>query len=271
MPFVQVIARPVLGRSRIPVLPEIAERAYRQPGFWAGMAPVIRQGPGSLGEQIEQRTFEDLKGQSHPWIEPDYARGIGLPAAAVARENVLWDAALGRGPGAITRSNDRNVTVGVNDNGVRVQSAAIGNSIVSSADYFGFVTGEFGERAAPARAKPGKGVRHTGRRVRTTPVERDVTLDPGFKENFSRVTSDSAMWWFLGFTFKVWLSEAQLAAGVLTPPKRIGPSARMIDRIRRELAAFIAGDALPGSPGYGQFGPSYTERARALDPRRGRQ
>lgn len=181
------------------------------------VADIIRTGPGSLEEQIRRRTFIDETGASHPWVEPRHVRGV-LPAPAQARERILWDAALGRSAAAITRIQDNRVAISVDERDVGRASANLGNKIVSSVPYFNFVTGGFNARRSPALAQPVK----PSRSRRTFPQAR------------------WAMWWFLGLTYGLWLTDASLKRGIPTPPKNMGitPTGRKraLDSVLRYVA-----------------------------------
>lgn len=163
------------------------------------VASVIRTGPGSLEEQINRRTFIDESGTGHPWVEPRYVRG-SLPEPALARERILWDAALGRSGAAITRIEPNRVAISVDERQVGQSAAGLGNRIVSSVPYFNFVTGGFNARRSSALAQPVK----PSRSMRTFPQAK------------------FAMWWFLGLTYGLWLSDAALKRGIPTPPKNLG-------------------------------------------------
>lgn len=211
---------------------------------------LIRQGPGSIGEQIARRAYMAEDGSVRPWREPSI-----LPASASAHprvragEEIMWRAARGESAASITRTGPRFAVVGVNDLIVRQEAARLGNQIVSSAEYFAFVTGNFSERTSPAPAQPSKpiarrpGQKRTGRGGGAKP------------ENLTRYTVQFAMWWFLGYTHGIWLTEAQLRAGIMTPPKNIGWNPILLERIRDRVADYIVG------------AQDFTSRGRANDPR----
>lgn len=216
------------------------------------LAPsLIRKGPGSIAAQIAARAYFAEDGSVRPWREP-----AGLPAGGsshprvVAGEEIMWRAARGESAASITRTGGRFAAVGVNDLLVRQEAARLGNQIVSSADYFGFVTGNFSERQTAAPAIPSKPIARLPGQRRRSPSGR-ASPTP---QNLTRYTVQYAMWWFLGYTFGIWLTEGQLRSGVMTPPKNIGWNPVLIERIRDQIADYIVG-------------PDFTERGRANDPR----
>lgn len=183
----------------------------------AAIAKAIRTGEGSLEEQIRRRTFIDERGASHPWTEPRYVRG-DLPEPAAARERVLWDAALGRSGASITRIKDNSVAISVDEARVGQSAAALGNKIVSSVPYFSFVTGGFNQRRTAATAQP-------------------------VKPSLSRANFPQArwaMWWFLGLTYGLWLTDAALKRGIPTPPKNMGISPAVRRRALDSVLRYIA-------------------------------
>lgn len=220
------------------------------------LAPsMIRKGPGSISEQIQRRAYFAEDGSIRPWQEP-----AGLPAAGRshprvrAGEEILWRAARGESAASITRVGPRFAAVGVNDLIVRQQAAQLGNQIVSSAEYFAFVTGNFSERTSAAPAQPSKPIRRIGR-----PKPGTGTGTPRHAiENLTPYTVQFAMWWFLGYTFGIWLTESQLRTGIMTPPKNIGWNPALIERFRDAVADHIIQKAV-GSTGA-------TARGRENDP-----
>ena len=191
-------------------------RAPLAGGSGRAVAKVIRTGKGSLEEQIRRRTFLDERGAGHAWREPRYVRG-GLPEAARAREQILWDAALGRSAASITRIEANRVAISVDERQVGAASAELGNKIVSSVPYFTFVTGGFNVRRTAATAQPVKPSRS--------------------RANFPQARW--AMWWFLGLTFDLWLSDAALKRGIPTPPKNMGISPAVRKRALDSVLRYI--------------------------------
>lgn len=230
---------------------KLLERAKDLSPVMRTMEAQIRRGPGSIADQIARRAYFAEDGSVRPWQEPSI-----LPAGASAHprvragEEIMWRAARGESAASISRSGPRFALVGVNDLLVRQEAARLGNQIVSSASYFGFVTGDFSKRTSAAPALPAKpiarrpGQKRTGRGGGPKP------------ENLTRYTVQYAMWWFLGYTHGIWLTEAQLRAGIMTPPKNIGWNPVLLERIRDRVADYIVGAS------------DFTERGRANDPRR---
>lgn len=172
---------------------------------------VMRKGPGSVGEQIDRRTFYDRDGGRRHWVEPSIT-GNRLPEAAQVREQVLWDAARGRSAAGSTRVQGNSVSLIVDDRVVAQQSAQIGNKIVSPANYFDFVTGGWDKRTTPAPARPAKPSRKPG-----------IT----------------AMGAYVGITYQRWLTQSELAAGVHTPPKNIGVNPVMLERAANVVLTYV--------------------------------
>lgn len=186
-------------------------------GSGKAVAGIIRTGKGSLEEQIRRRAFIDEAGGVHPWSEPRYVRGA-LPEAAAARERILWDAALGRSAASITRIEANRVAISVDERQVGAASAQLGNKIVSSVPYFTFVTGGFNIRRSSALAQPVKPSRS--------------------RRNFPQARW--AMWWFLGLTYGLWLSDAGLKRGIPTPPKNLGISPEVRRRALDSVLRYIS-------------------------------
>lgn len=215
------------------------------------LAPsLIRKGPGSIAAQIAARAYFAEDGSVRPWQQPS-----GIPASShprvLAGEEIMWRAARGESAAGVTRTGALFAAVGVNDLLVRQEAARLGNQIVSSADYFGFVTGNFSERTSPAAAQPSKPIARLPGQRRRSPSGR-ASPKP---QNLAAYTVQYAMWWFLGYTYGIWLTEGQLRAGVMTPPKNIGWNPILIERIRDQVADYIVG-------------PDFTARGRANDPGR---
>ena len=57
----------------------------------------------------------------------------------------------------------------------------------------------------------------------------------------------SAMRYFLGLTFGVWISEARLRAGLVIPPRRVGASPVMQQRVANLLKNWIVGEGITRS------------------------
>lgn len=214
------------------------------------MEAQIRRGPGSISEQIARRAYMSEDGSVRPWQEAAI-----LPASAAshprvrAGEEIMWRAARGESAAGFTRSGPRFALVGVNDLLVRQEAARLpgANGIVSSASYFGFVTGDFSRRTTPAPAQPSKPIARRPGQKRTG--------GSGVKpHNLTAYNVRFAWWWFLGYTHDIWLTEAQTRAGIMTPPKNIGWNPILLERIRDRVADYIVG-------------PDFTKRGRANDPR----
>ena len=177
---------------------------------------VMRFGPGSLDEQIRQRTHFTRSGSRVAWDEPSYVSGASAFNSAALLEDVMWQSVRG-GPGSITRNTAFTATVGVDDRSVRIRSAELGNKIVSSAPYFSFVTGSFQERESPARAKPAKPTK-TGR---------------------GAFPFNTAMYWFLKLQFNYTASAEELSAGIPVPPKNLGINPTMVRRLTEMTRRYI--------------------------------
>lgn len=177
---------------------------------------MIRFGPGSLDEQIRQRTHFTRGGGKVPWQEPAHAAGARSGGRVAQLEDVMWQSVRG-GVGSITGSTKFGATVGVNDVSVRIRSAELGNRIVSTASYFGFVTGEFEERTGPALAKAVK------------PTKKG-------KGEFPR---NKAMYWFLLLVMGYKASADELSTGLSVPPKNMGFNPTMTDRIKLMVQRYI--------------------------------
>lgn len=211
-----------------------ATKASSRPEFRAGAAfraPLagetgrrvvrrIRFGSGSLDEQIRRRAHIDRSGIVRPWKEPMVqGREVGPDDKM---EGIFWRAALGQSGAGSEEMGPARVAIVVNDSLVRREAAQLGNQIVSSASYFPFVTGGFDERLTPERSVPTKPSRSRRRE---------------FVARF-------AMWWYLGLTWGVWLTEAELRKGVLTPPKNLGFNPTMMEG----LAEIVLKEAIKGFP-----------------------
>jgi hypothetical protein len=177
---------------------------------------MMRFGPGSLDEQIRQRTHFTPAGGRVPWQEPAYASGRATFNVVDLLEDIMWEAARG-GPGSITRSTPFSATVGVDDRIIRARSAELGNQIVSNAEYFGFVTGDFQERTSPAAAKPSK------------PTKSGKGVFP----------FNTAMYWFLKLQFRHVASASELESGLMVPPKNMGVNPVMIARLATMAMQYI--------------------------------
>jgi hypothetical protein len=202
------------GRRQNPQVVEEVTARLRAPlsgPLGPAVVKVMRHGAGSVEEQIQRRTYYDRQGGRRPWVEPSIT-GNRRPEPVVAREQVLWDAALGRSSAGSTRIESHSVALVVDDREIARQAAEIGNKIVSPADYFDFVTGGWDKRTSPALAKPAKPSRRPG-----------VT----------------AMGAFLGFAFDVRLTDEQLEAGIPTPPKNIGINPVMTERAARLVLNYV--------------------------------
>lgn len=211
----------------IPRYAAISKRLSDLTPACAEFPEIVRHGAGSFAQQIAGRTFLGPAGEAVPWTEPAYAVGP-MPSRARDLENVMWNAVLG-GPGAVTRIVPNGAVVGVSDVTVRQLSASIGNGIVSTAPYFGFVTGGLeNPRRIPAIAR---GVK----RAKTT-------------RNYKKEKQRYAMWWFLGLTWGFWMSDAQWQAGVSTPPKNLGVGKDVRRRLREVIRNYvISGQAVEGA------------------------
>ena len=215
--------------------PGLVERLKNLAPATAKWPAIMRQGPGSLAEQIQRRAFMDQTGASTLWREPAYAQGKPLPIRAAAGEKIMWSAALGLGPGSITRSDAHGAAIGVDDTVVRALAAHLGNQLVSSASYFPFVTGSFSQRRTDGFAKP---VKCTNPTKKPRAARGTATYRVG---RWSKYGSQFAMWWFLGLTYDYWATEAELRAGIATPPKNLGISKPMLARARQALADYVIG------------------------------
>lgn len=180
----------------------------------------VRRGKGGLAAQIARRTHFDQKGGERAWQEPT-VRGKRL-APDHRMESIFWRAALGQGSGSYEVIRNDRVQLGVRDIAVRQEAAALGNKIVSTADYFPFVTGGFGTRTEPKRALAVKSSRVGG----------------FYQARF-------AMWWYLALTHGIWLTKSELQKGVLTPPKGLGINPTMVEALTRSLLKAMVSD-LPG-------------------------
>jgi hypothetical protein len=186
----------------------------------------VRTGKGGLSTQIDRRTHFDQQGGERAWQEPT-VRGKRLKPDH-RMESIFWRAALGKGSGSYEVIRDDRVQLGVRDIAVRREAAALGNKIVSTADYFPFVTGGFGTRTEPRRAYAVKPSRAGG----------------FYQARF-------AMWWYIALTHGIWLTRAELQAGVLTPPKGLGLNPVMVQALTVFMLKAMVSD-LPGGLGRGK-------------------
>lgn len=219
------------------------------------LAPsIIRKGPGSISEQIQRRAYMAEDGSIRPWQEPSILPASGRSNPRVlAGEEIMWRAARGESAASITRTGPAFAVVGVNDLLIRQEAARLGNEIVSGSPYFSFVTGEWSRRTSPAPAIATKPTRRIGR-----PGPRTGLAPKVRPENLTAYTVKYAMWWFLGYTYGIWLTESQLRAGVMTPPKNIGWNPVLIERLRDAVTDHVIA-AAGGDSGS-------TARGRANDP-----
>jgi hypothetical protein len=213
----------------VKVVEDVRARALNLAPVMARVPSIVRTGPGGFATQIAARTFEDLQGGLHPWVEQSFTGGA-FPPAAQEREQVLWNAALG-GAGSITRYDGRSATIGVDDLQVREISASIGNGIVSEDPYFGPVTGNFGERTTPIIVHPSKPAVHNRRSAAITRRRRQERT----------LREDKAARIFIGLTYGVWFTIDRFAEGILLPPKPIGISAQTYAAARSAIASYIVG------------------------------
>ena len=193
-----------LARAKDPTLP------------MSKVPQIMRFGPGSLDDQIRSRTHFAQDGARIPWQEPEYASGATAFSRHELLEDIMWDAVRG-GPGSITRSSSHAASVGVNDQIVRTRSAELGNQIVSTASYFGFVTGGCQERTSSARAKPSKPT----------------------KSGRGEFPRNKAMWWFLRLNFNYSATAEELSSGIVVPPKNMGFNPVMLERVRKVILSYI--------------------------------
>ena len=186
-----------------------------------------RMGKGGLSTQIARRTHFEPGGGERPWQEPRI-RGQALQPDP-RHEAIFWNAALGKSAASFQTVGENRVQIGVRDEVVRQQSAALGNGIVSTADYFPFVTGGFGTRTTPARAKA---VKPSKSRARFPQAK-------------------YAMFWYIALQHKIWLNPRELAEGVLTPPKGLGLNPVMLQALTTYLLKAIVTN-LPDGLGRGK-------------------
>lgn len=188
------------------------------------MPDIIRFGPGGLRKQIETRAWYTPRGGIIPWVEPAYVRG-GVPFEAQRREQVIWDAALGRNAAGFSSYGKRYAEVGINESQVKAISTALGNQLPVPPDvsYAGFVTGGIGTQELKQkygrRAIARKGIKS----AKTYPVK---------KLNY-------AMYWFLKLTFGYRMTDEEFAQGIYTPAKRMSPNPLMIESCLDLLSTWV--------------------------------
>ncbi len=194
----------------------------------AQVPEMVRRGPGSYTQQIGDRAHHTPAGGIVPWIEPPYVEG-DPPPEALAREQMIWDAALG-GPGSLTNSGRDFAELGIDDTTVKARSTAIGNKlpVPPSVSYAAFVTGGIGvaDNGMPrfaVAAKPAK-----------------------TRRKFKDEKKSKAMYWFLRLAFGYNMSSRDYTGGVYTPPKRIGWNPVLLTRFEKLLTDFVANVARRG-------------------------
>jgi hypothetical protein len=212
---------------------------------WArGVPAILRKGAGSIGEQIDRRTFLSASGGAAPWQDAPYQRGKLDPD-----EYILLDAMEGRNAASVTSVTATGAGIGVRDIVLRQLYAAAGNGILSTANYARTLTGGFGESPGVYRAKPAKGIQRSGR------PRRNLRSDRPRPRNITRWSAGQAMYWKLGLTYDFWPTEAELRAGIPSYPRTVGLNPVLVGRVRRALLEHVVGkDRLA--------------RGAALDPRR---
>ena len=217
-------------------VPQAARDRMSNLAPWGEKLPdIMRFGAGSVSEQIQTRTFMGRSG-GHAWEEPSYAQGK-RPPAVVASEDIMWSAAMGTGPGAITTPLPNGASIAVDDNVVRLLAARLptANRVVSTAAYFPFVTGGWERRQTPGKAMPAKPmVPFRGQRA----AKGQGKPHPKPK-NITSWSSRQAMYWFLLLNFDYDATEAELRGGIDVPPKNIGISVAMLERARKALAEHL--------------------------------
>lgn len=199
---------------------------------------LFRTGPDGVAHQIATRTYRGPRGESRPWVEPPYVTG-GLPTRSVESERVLWDAARGAGPAAFDIVGPDIAGIGVDDSIIGALAAQLGNRVVPpvEAAYFRTVTGGWDARQTPVNVVPFKPAVIARGKKAPAGAEKSSSFKP---KNATAVTVKYAMWWYLGLTYNYWLTEAELLAGVPTPPKNIGISRRVIEMAKDMTATWIA-------------------------------
>lgn len=178
---------------------------------------VIYNGDGSLGQQVRRRTHFRRQGGQSPWRRPAYLGNRADPPRVRAGERIMTDAAAGRGPAAFSTIRPTEITVGVDDRIIRQQAAALGNQIVSTAPYFPDVFGGYDHKVGSFLARASK----PSRRVRRGPGR-------------------FAMWGLLFLSYRLFFTEAELLAGLVTPIKNVGPNPVMRSRMASAIASYIA-------------------------------
>lgn len=228
---------------------KLRERASDMSPALRPMVDYLRRGPQGFAAQISRRTCMHLDA-SRPWQEPHYARG-GLPAAARAGEQPLWDAALG-GAGSGQTVTRNTVRCLVFESVVAARSASLGNGVISTAGYFADVTGGWFQRqvAALLRAVKPANLNKWFRGARSGEKRPKVSGITAFTRLY-------AMFWKVAFTFGYSLTEAELRSGVSTPPKNLGIPSSAIEHFKGLLVDHL-------------LGAGSLARGRANDPRGGR-
>lgn len=206
---------------------------------------IRRSAPGSYAQQIAARELWSWQGGKSKWGEAEYVRGISLPPAAQAREDVIWDALLG-GPGSFTRTGKDFAELGVYDQTVKLRSTALGNNlpVPDSVSYAPFVTGGIGVKplSLSRMAKPAKAANRS--KVKTGKTWSGIKLTSAERKiigSASEYSKSYAMWWFLGFTFHYWPTDQQMKSGIMVPPKRVSPNPDMWYAILDEFQMSMIG------------------------------
>jgi hypothetical protein len=217
--------------------PQVNER-LRNLSPWAQQLPAImRFGEGSLAQQIATRTYLDETDGAHPWREPFYAHGA-LPPPVAAGEEIMWAAALGEGPGGVTRIFQNGASLSVDDGTIRALAANLptASGIVSTAEYFPFKTGDWSDRQTDGLAVGVKPTKPQALRQRSRPGAGRKFPKP---KNPDSVNVRYALYWFLGFNYDYWPSGTEMEAGIPTPPTNMGISGGIIERAKAALWDYV--------------------------------
>lgn len=198
-------------------------------GAMAEGPKIVRMGKGGYYDQIKARAWRTPEGFIRPWVEPAYAGGR-IPMEAQVREGVIWNAALGSGPGGDEIVGKDYFEVSIDDQPVKAASTALGNQlpVPPSVSYAAFVTGGIG--------------------LGTLPMKRSaIPAKPSKRKKPKKAKERYAMYWFLKLAYGYTMSDDEASEGLYTPPKRIGYNPVMAQALLANLSTWIRRKAEGGA------------------------
>jgi len=198
-------------------------------GAMAEGPKIVRMGKGGYYDQIKARAWRTPEGFIRPWVEPAYTGGR-LPMDAQVREGVIWNAALGSGPGGDEQIGKDYFEVSIDDQPVKAASTALGNQlpVPPSVSYAAFVTGGIG--------------------LGTLPMKRSaIPAKPSKRKAPKKAKERYAMYWFLKLAYGYTMSDDEASEGLYTPPKRIGYNPIMAQALIANLSNWIRRKAEGGA------------------------